>query len=196
MLPSAAGFVDPLFSTGFALGLRGVERLALVARGGFASDDLCRYAEETEGDLLAAARMIGAMYATMGNFEAFAAVSLVYFAAVSFAETAHRLGKPELAPGFLMHRHPGFGQDSRKLLARAHDLVGVAETRAFVDDVRRLIAPFNVGGFGEPARRNWYPVFAEDLLDAGYKLGARREEMVALLERAGFYGSSSVACEG
>ncbi len=64
------------------------------------------YAQETDSDLLAASRLIGALYATMGDFSSFTAVSLLYFAAVSFAETAHRLGKPELAPGFLLHRHP------------------------------------------------------------------------------------------
>ncbi len=190
MLPSAAGFVDPLFSTGFALNLIGIERLARVLSGGFESVDVARYVEDTESDLLAASRMIGAMYATMGNFEAFIAVSLIYFAAVSFAETAHRLGKPELASGFLMHRHTVFGPASRTLLERAHAIDGMGGTQAFVAEVRRVIEPFNVGGFGNPGRRNWYPVIANDLFDAGHKLGVSREELVAMLERAGFYAST------
>ena len=37
-------------------------------------------------DLLAVSRLISALYATMGNFPAFTAVSFLYFAAVSFAE--------------------------------------------------------------------------------------------------------------
>ena len=133
---------------------------------------------------MAASRLIGALYATMGNFAAFTAVSLLYFAAVSFAETAQRLGKPELAPGFLLREHPTFGPASRLLLERAHRL---NDTRAFTEEVLRLIEPFNVGGFGDPSRHNWYPVCAEDLLRAGYKLGASREEIIAMLDRSGFY---------
>ena len=124
MLPSAAGFVDPLLSTGFALTLTGIERLAQIIHEHRDSADLAArlqgYAQETDSDLLAASRLIGALYATMGDFPSFTAVSLLYFAAVSFAETAHRLGKPELAPGFLLHRHPSFGPASQLLLERAY----------------------------------------------------------------------------
>ncbi len=47
MLPSAAGFVDPLLSTGFALTLMGIERLALIPRHGSGSvgRQLQEYAE-------------------------------------------------------------------------------------------------------------------------------------------------------
>jgi FADH2 O2-dependent halogenase len=191
MLPSAAGFVDPLLSTGFALTLTGIERLAQIIQKRGSSADLAArlqgYAQETDSDLLAASRLIGALYATMADFSAFTAVSLLYFAAVSFAETARRLGKQELAPGFLLHRHPLFGPASRLLLERAHKPDG-----AFAADVRRLIEPFNVGGFGDPTRRNRYPVRAEDLFNAGHKLGASREEIIAMLERAGFFAQASV----
>ena len=141
------------------------------------------YAQQTDCDLLAASRLIGALYATMGDFAAFTAVSLLYFAAVSFTETAQRLGKPELAPGFLLREHPTFGPASRVLLERAHRL---DDTREFAEEVMRLIEPFNVGGFGDPSRRNWYPVCAEDLLRAGYKLGAGREEILAMLDKVRF----------
>jgi FADH2 O2-dependent halogenase len=191
MLPSAAGFVDPLLSTGFALTLTGIERLAQIIHKKHDSADLAArlqgYAQETDGDLLAASRLIGALYATMADFSSFTAVSLLYFAAVSFAETAHRLGKAELAPGFLLHRHPSFGPASRLLLERAYKPDG-----AFAADVLRFIEPFNVGGFGDPARHNRYPVRAEDLLDAGHKLGTSREEVIAMLERAGFFAQASV----
>jgi tetracycline 7-halogenase / FADH2 O2-dependent halogenase len=193
MLPSAAGFVDPLLSTGFALTLIGVERLGRILGGYFESDEITgqlqRYAEQTDGDLLAASRLIGALYATMGNFAAFTAVSLLYFAAVSFAETAYRLGKSELAAGFLLREHADFGPASRRLLERAHRLHGVDDTRAFTDEVLRVIAPFNVGRFGDPALRNCYRVCAEDLLQAGLKFGVSRDEIVSMLDRSGFYRS-------
>ena len=145
------------------------------------------YAEETEGDLLAANRLIGALYATMGNFPAFTAVSLIYFAAVSFSETAQRLGKPELAPGFLLREHAGFGPAAQALLERAYELDGAADTEAFTEEVLRLIEPFNLGRFGDPSCRNCYPVRAEDLMNARSKLGASQEEIIAMLERTGFH---------
>jgi FADH2 O2-dependent halogenase len=187
MLPSAAGFADPLLSTGFALTLMGIERLAQILHSPELAARLQVYAQETDDDLLAASRLVGALYATMGDFRAFTAVSLLYFAAVSFAETAHRLGKPELAPGFLLHRHPSFGPASRVLLERAYKPDG-----ALAGDVQQLIEPFNVGGFGDAARRNRYPVHADDLFEAGHKLGASREEIIGMLEKAGFFSRASV----
>lgn len=169
MLPSAAGFVDPLLSTGFALTLPGIERLAKVLQHG---SGLPLYARQTEQDLLAASRLIGFLYGNMGSFAAFAAVSMLGFAAVSFAETAHRLGKPELVPGFLLHEHPSFGP----ALQGGFD----------ISDVRALIEPFNLGGFGDPARGNHYPVCSKDLMDAAHKLGASRAEISAMLEKSGF----------
>ncbi len=98
---------------------------------------------------MAASRLIGAVYATMGNFSAFTAVSLLYFAAVSFSESALRVGKPELARGFLLDEDPGFGPAARALLERAYRLDGAADTQAFTKEVLRLIEPFNLGGFGD-----------------------------------------------
>jgi tetracycline 7-halogenase / FADH2 O2-dependent halogenase len=183
MLPSAAGFVDPLLSTGFPLTLLGIERLGRMFGGGY---ELNRYVQETEEDLLAANAIIGALYATMGNFAAFTAVSLIYFAAVSFAETAVRLGKPELAPGFLLREHPEFGPASRKLLSSAGS---IDNTQNFTDEVARLIEPFNIGRFGDSARGNRYPVEAEDLLAASGKFGASRNEVLTMLRKTGFGGA-------
>jgi FADH2 O2-dependent halogenase len=188
MLPSAAGFVDPLLSTGFALTLMGIERLAQILQTGDFVGGLQGYAQKTDSELLAACRLIGSLYATMGNFPAFTAVSLLYFAAVSFSESALRLGKPELAREFLLDEHPGFGPMARLLLERSYKLNGDLETLAFTEEVLRLIGPFNLGGFGDPARRNWYPVRGEDLMNSGYKLGASREEIRAMLDRTGFWG--------
>jgi FADH2 O2-dependent halogenase len=171
----------------------GIERLGRIAGRGFQSDELEEYGKQTEGELLAAGRLIGASYATMGNFRAFTAVSLLYFAAVSFAETAYRLGKPELATGFLLREHASFGPASRRLLAQAHRLRGVDDTRTFTDEVLRVIAPFNVGRFGDPSLGSCYPVCAEDLLEAAAKLGISRDEIVSMLDRSGFYQSQRPA---
>jgi FADH2 O2-dependent halogenase len=118
---------------------------------------------------------------------------MLYFAAVSFAETAYRLGKPELATGFLLREHAEFGPASRRLLERAHVLREADDTRAFTDEVLRVIGPFNVGRFGDPVLRNCYPVCSEDLLQAAAKLGVGRDEIVSMLDRSGFYQSQGPA---
>lgn len=191
MLPSAAGFVDPLLSTGFTLTLLGIARLAEILRDHFETkgirEQLQIYARQTEGDLLAASRLIGALYATMGDFSAFTALTLVYFAAVSFSETAYRLNKPELASTFLLHGDPTFGASVRLLLERAHHLKTHVEATRFTNDVLKAIEPINLGGFGDPARKNWYPVEASDLLRSAAKLDTTQEQLTAMLERAGFW---------
>jgi tetracycline 7-halogenase / FADH2 O2-dependent halogenase len=185
LLPSAAGFVDPLLSTGFPLTLLGVARLAdIIERGG---DSLTSYARRTEAELLATARLVGALYATMANFSVFVSLSLLYFAAASFSETARRLGKPHLASSFLLEDNPAFRM--QPLLDRACTVRTEAEARALNDDICRFIEPFNVAGLGDANRRNWYPADAEDMLRAAPKLGADREEVSRILDRCGFHAS-------
>jgi FADH2 O2-dependent halogenase len=182
LLPSAAGFVDPLLSTGFPLVLLGVARLAEILEDPAPwSAALAVYAQQTESELLATARLIGSLYATMANFPLFVSLTLLYFAAASFSETARRLGRPHLASSFLLHDHPAFQIQS--LLARARNQ---EEPQGLNDDIRRVIEPFNVAGLGDPQRRNWYPADAEDLLRAAPKLGADRDEVARLLARCGF----------
>ncbi len=189
LLPSAAGFVDPLLSTGFPLTLLGVSRLAEILERDWDSPRLPRalanYARQTEDELLATARLIGSLYATMANFPVFASLSLLYFAAASFSETARRLGRPHLASSFLLQDNPRF--QTRDLLDRARTVRTEAESQALSDDIRRFIEPFNVAGLADPRRRNWYPADAEDMLRGASKLGADRGEVAQVLARCGFH---------
>jgi tetracycline 7-halogenase / FADH2 O2-dependent halogenase len=191
LLPSSAGFVDPLLSTGFPLTLLGVARLASIIErdweSGSFGTQLEAYAAQTDEELLAAAQLIAALYANMDKFDVFAALTLIYFAAASFSESARRLGKPQLAPSFLLCTHPEFGPACRRLCARArHRLTGSA-SRGLIAEILAVIEPFNVAGLGKPELRNWYPADADDLLNAATKLNADREEIMALIERCGFH---------
>ncbi|HVT92388.1 MAG TPA: FAD-dependent oxidoreductase [Bryobacteraceae bacterium] len=174
LLPSAAGFVDPLLSTGFPLTLLGVARLAEILEAGWSAERLANYAAQTERELLATARLLGGLYRSMGDFEEFTALSLLYFAAASYSETARRLGKPHLAASFLLC-DSSFGEGCRELLGRPH-------TR---EEIGKLIEPIDVAGLTKAGRRNWYPVEARDLLDSAAKLEATKEDMARLLERCG-----------
>lgn len=122
----------------------------------------------------------------MHDFPTFSALSLLYFAAVSYAETAHRLNKPELAPSFLLHTHPTFGPASKTLCERALHIVTPAQAAQLREGILRAIAPINVAGLGNESRRNWYPVEAADLIEAAPKLNASPEEIHQLLQRCGF----------
>jgi FADH2 O2-dependent halogenase len=192
LLPSAAGFVDPLLSTGFPLVLLGVTRLAQITEGCWGTDrmaeELSRYAELTTGDLLATARLIGALYAAMDNFPLFTSLSLLYFATASFAETARRLGKPHLAGSFLLHEHPLFKEKLTNLLDRAL-VPGKVAADLLARDILCAIEPFDIAGLGRVERRNWYAVDAEDLLCAAPKLGSDREDIARLLEGCGFWSA-------
>jgi tetracycline 7-halogenase / FADH2 O2-dependent halogenase len=194
LLPSAAGFVDPLLSTGFPLTLLGIGRLAAVVEEHWKlpslQDELSTYATSTHAELDATARLIAALYANMNNFEAFRAISLLYFAAASFSETVRRLDEPHLAEGFLLHNDPRFGPASRSLLERARAGVTAEATSHFMQEVRRAIEPFDVAGLCAERVPPWYPVDADDLRKSAWKVRATQDEIADMLERSGFSNQS------
>ena len=145
------------------------------------------YETRTDAELVATSRLIAGLYANMNNFPAFINLSLLYFAAASFSETARRVGKPHLASSFLLHEHPTFGPECAALLARAQNIRTLEESVSLSEDVLRSIEPFNIAGLGRKDRRNWYPVEATDLLEGHAKVDSSREDIVQLLQRCGFY---------
>jgi FADH2 O2-dependent halogenase len=189
MLPSAAGFIDPLLSTGFPLTLLGVARLAEAIEHGNPEERLRAYEMETAEALLSAERLISALYAGMADFPLFSALSLLYFAAASYTESARRLGRPQLAGAFLMSDHPRFGPQARACCEQALSRRGPEETPRLIEQIYRAIEPIDVAGLGDRQRRNWYPVHSEDLLSASEKLEAAPEEIRELLLRSGFFST-------
>lgn len=186
MLPSAAAFVDPMLSTGFPLTLLGIARLAAAleessGNGSFEAR-LRDYEAITLFEADTAALLVSALYAHFGDFEVFAALTKLYFAAASFAEAARRLGRPELPGSFLSGTHPTFGPAFAACcrLALARDPGRRGE---LLDAVARAIEPLDVIGLSDASRRNWYPVLFEDLLSAAPKLGVARSEVEAMLRR-------------
>jgi FADH2 O2-dependent halogenase len=189
-LPSAAGFVDPLLSTGFPLALLGVERLAQIIEREWETDRfstmLEEYSARTDAELAATARLIGALYANMSNFPVFVALSLLYFAAASYSEAARRLGNAHLASSFLLCGDETFGAECIRLIARARLPLTQDESAGLIHEILATIEPINVAGLGRLGHRNWYPVDADDLFDGADKLGVTREEIAGMLRRCGF----------
>jgi len=190
LLPSAAGFVDPLLSTGFPLTLLGVARLARLIEESWQRLEfavgLTDYAQQTEVELDVTAAMVGALYRSMDDPPLFNALTLLYFAAASYAESARRLSRAELAPGFLLHGKPGFGTDLRRCLKLVRPGL-TAEPRAqLLAEIPRVIEPINVAGLADPTRRNWYPARAGDLLAGAHKLESSPDALRRMLADCGF----------
>jgi FADH2 O2-dependent halogenase len=194
MLPSAAGVIDPLLSTGFPLTLLGIVRLLdLLERaspGPAREASLLTYERITLAELDATEQLVGALYATMETPSLFKRLSLLYFAAASYSEAVRRLRKPERAPGFLLHAHPTFGPELATCVAAAAARPDASALRDLEARIDRAIEPFDTIGLLDRERRDWYPVVASDLLASAAKLDASPEEIAALLERTGMVPAS------
>lgn len=194
MLPSAVGFVDPLLSTGFPLTLLGVARLAEIIEHDWNTRQfagkLQAYAMQTDNELLAAARLVASLYATMDRFSLFVSLSLLYFAAASFSEAARRLNKAHLSPSFLLHDDSHFGPAMLRCFEHAQTAHTSGEIQNVAQEIAQAIEPINIAGLADPQRNNWYPVYAQDLLNNAGKLKASEEEVTGLLARCGFYKHS------
>jgi tetracycline 7-halogenase / FADH2 O2-dependent halogenase len=174
LLPSTAGFVDPLLSTGFALNLLGIKRLVRAVSSGTLDD----YAKKTRSELEAAADLVSALYAKMNNFDQFALLTLLYFAAMSFTESAWRLDNKRLASGFLLTNDKIFSRSRAELCAAARS--GQTVTRA---QIETAITHYDVAGLTDWRRNNHYPVEFCDLISNAHKLSVDAVQVDALLRK-------------
>jgi FADH2 O2-dependent halogenase len=187
LLPSAAVFVDPLFSTGFPLTLLGIERLGrLFERGLFTADDnaargegLAEYGRVTLAEADHTARFIAGCYASFPRFEVFTEYSMFYFAAASFADARRRLLPHAAPPGFLGSSDAVFTSALRAL----SPAVGSAPHlhQAVADAIEHM----NIAGLCRRANANWYGVDNEDLRANAHRLGVSREVVDRMLVSLG-----------
>jgi len=190
LLPSAAGVIDPLLSTGLPLTLLGIQRLLAILEhtsSGLGHEAALReYERITLAELDATEQLVAALYASMDDVPLFKRLTLLYFAAASFSEASRRLSRPEQAPGFLLHAHPAFGPD-----LHACAMIALAGPRgrardALLEEIDRAIEPFDVAGLNDRSRCDWYPVLADDLIRNAAKLKASEIDVERLLEHCGF----------
>ena len=191
LMPHAYAFVDPLFSTGIAWGLRAVERLALAFENakpdnlvpGAAS--LSRYDAQLAREADQIDRLVAGAYLAMSRFDLFAAHAMIYFATVSFAEVKQRLLAPDDVAweGFLGVGDPVLEPLPSEALRRLRRLGELHEDGAqnFVQWVTESIAPRNVAGLADAARRNLYPVDLGVLIDRHALLGLSRDQLISAL---------------
>jgi tetracycline 7-halogenase / FADH2 O2-dependent halogenase len=198
MLPSAAAFVDPLFSTGFPLTLLGIERLASLLESGAFFDDTLRgcgppasaeatadksgppsleaYSTTTLAEADHTARFVAGCYAGFPRFDDFVQYSMFYFAAASYAEMARRVAPERASAGFLRAADAAFAAAVRDL----------SPVRGFAArDIATAIEPFNIAGLCEDGKRNWYGADTADAVAGSAKLGVSPETVATALTALG-----------
>jgi len=196
LMPHAFAFVDPLFSTGIAWGLRAIERLALAFESAAPGtrlpklDMLERYdaalgAEADQIDLV-----VAGAYEAMAHFDLFAAHAMLYFATVSFAEVSQRLKPTDSVAwsGFLGVGDSILDPLPRNALGRLREITqrrgavgSPSERRAFSEWLTEKIAPRNIAGLAEAGRRNLYPVDFDALVERHGLLEMSRGQLVEAL---------------
>jgi FADH2 O2-dependent halogenase len=189
MLPSAAAFVDPLFSTGFPLTLLGISRLGLVLEEAWGSKELRErlheYGEATFNEADWTAKFVGGCFSTMDSFPHFAAFSMFYFAAASFSEMARRVGRPDLASSFLARTNRTFAEGleaaAELLSARSRARLEPAE---LAQTVCGAVESINIAGLCRPEKRNWHGVDLEDVVRGSEKLGLKAAAMREIIRNS------------
>ena len=180
LLPSAAAFVDPLFSTGFPLTLLGIERMAaLLETGAFfesASDARDAYGAATMREADHTARFIAGCYAGFPRFADFVDYSMFYFAAASYAEMARRVA-PERAAGFLRAEDPTFAG----ALCECSPVLGPCNGAR----IAAAIEAVNIAGLAAPGKMNWYAVEVADAIAGASKLGVSTDAVTSALAAIG-----------
>ena len=197
LMPHAHAFVDPLFSTGIAWGLRAVERLGLAFESVVAgarvpdAETLARYDHAMNAEADQIDTLVAGAYESMAHFDLFAAHAMLYFATVSYAEVSQRLARPGSEPawnGFLGVGDPVLGLLPAEALQR---VLRVTKGRGEAGSVREradhaawvadAITARNIAGLANPLLDNLYPVDFDMLLDRHALLGMTREQLTAAL---------------
>jgi FADH2 O2-dependent halogenase len=165
LLPNAAGFIDPLHSTGIAQTLCGVERLIGILREHWRKptlpDRLSGYERTLRREFFVVDRIVAGGYASRRVFPLFALFSMLYFAAATTFERRRQRGEQPPGAAFLCADNPAFRRlvsrtyvDLRRLLAAGPP--GDGDVAAFERRVAETIAPYNHAGLCDPASRNMY----------------------------------------
>ncbi len=184
LLPSAAAFVDPLFSTGMPLTLLGIERLGRILEETWGTEAfaprIAEYGTITRQEADWTAHFMAASYAGMATFPLFSAFSMFYFAAVSYAEMAHRLPNAPQLQRYLAADRILFAEGVRQCARLMHDYTREAsaqDLQDFAQQVARSAVCLNIAGLCDPRKRNWYGVDLQDVIEGAPLLGMTPDEM-------------------
>lgn len=160
LLPSTAGFVDPLHSTGVAHTLSGVERLGrLFERHGAVppADALEAYSTAVRRELRVVDDLVRLCYDALPSFRAWTASTMFYFAAATTYERrrADANGVPDTPPSFLCADEDRLRTAVRRARTRLSGNGGA--TAGYASFVEDAVRPFNEVGLFAPPTPNMYP---------------------------------------
>ena len=163
-LPHTAGFIDPLFSSGIAHSLSGIEKLVRIIaqnrdNGDSLNTDLAQYEHAVFEELKLIDMLVAGCYQTMDCFELFNAWSMLYFAATIAHE--QNLMKKQMQGYMLCANdqniqdmvHDGYA-DLQQLIS--NKVPSDEEIRQFTDRIRKRIKPYNIAGLLDPSLKNMY----------------------------------------
>jgi FADH2 O2-dependent halogenase len=158
MLPTTAGFVDPLHSTGIAHALSGVQRLAdLLLAESFDEVGWQAYGEAVVDEVTWIDQLVSACYAVLPDFDRFRLASTLFFLATVQAERGYGQGETTTSQGFLAARHAPL---RAALSAARADLIAGGE--ALPERLRDRLAAFDPVGLLDPAARHRFAHTAVD----------------------------------
>lgn len=151
LLPSTAGFVDPLHSTGIAHALSGVEELAgiLIQSGCSQAEALSGYAERVVREFRWIDQLVSGSYTGMADFRKFAAWSMCYFAAATTYERRRMEGK---TPWFLC----ADDETLTESVGILSETLCESSSEVFEADCESALRPFNHVGLFSPSNPNMY----------------------------------------
>ncbi len=170
LLPVAAGFIDPLYSTGIGHTLSGLERLARILSEHWGrptlAGELHAYGELIRREIKLIDLIVHGGYASRRNFRIFAAYAMTYFASATTYE--RRRLHDGLRKGFLCADEQEFVSTIQSLWERlpCQDSASEREVADYEHEVARRLEPYNTAGLCDPHARNMYtrtalPVSAE-----------------------------------
>ncbi|MDP6447482.1 MAG: tryptophan 7-halogenase [Pirellulaceae bacterium] len=170
LLPHAAGFVDPLHSTGIAHSLCGLERLLLVLEQTWGkpelADQLARYAAQVDAELDLIDRIVDCGYGSLDHFELFVATTMLYFAGATGFERRRDPRNPSQTL-FLCAQL----SDWQDLVRRAHEAIrgpggvgrGNQDPKRLAEALCDWLQPFNHVGLCDKSLQNMYGQTAAEM---------------------------------
>ncbi len=157
MMPTTAGIIDPLHSTGIAHSLSGVLRAAEILTSDMSetrrSEALAQYSGDTIDEVRWIDRLVANCYAGAArNFESFAAAASLYFITAIHCER-QMATQGSMRDGFLLARSSQLSRlmhDTELMFARQEKTEGAK----VVEWMRKQIEPWNDCGLLDPSLHN------------------------------------------
>ncbi|MGE0609539.1 MAG: NAD(P)/FAD-dependent oxidoreductase, partial [Pirellulales bacterium] len=164
MLPTTAGIVDALHSSGNAHTLCGIARLVEMLQRHWSQPSLAvamqRYEQNLRQELSLIDQIVHGCFAAFGRFDLLATFAMTYFAAASVSEQRRR-GGLAADDAFLQAHDREFRHMVDQLHTRVLALASLPEAypgadKSFILEAAQALAPYNIAGLCNSARQNMY----------------------------------------